>query len=240
MAYGKVHDEDIGDADETLLSKYPATGSKPNKLWAAIHILERIVPWLLVLLVALDIGWKVEQHRSTYRVPQMNGRDVWSGPLVKDDFQYGADRRYQSLDHKYDHLWDEALLTNYGMVALPPYNASGYSMEYWDDEGGIAMFHALHCLAGLRKALQRASAGEYIGVDGHDNPHWPHCMHYLRQAILCMADDTFEKRRGKFGELNPKQFIEGSYDVRTCRDHTKLVRVVDKYNVLSRVERKPV
>ena len=31
----------------------------------------------------------------------------------------------------------------------------------------------------LRKALQSAAEGKNIGVDWHDDDHWPHCMDYL-------------------------------------------------------------
>jgi hypothetical protein len=31
----------------------------------------------------------------------------------------------------------------------------------------------------LRKALQSAAEGKKIGVDWHDDDHWPHCMDYL-------------------------------------------------------------
>jgi hypothetical protein len=31
----------------------------------------------------------------------------------------------------------------------------------------------------LRKALQSATEGKNIGMDWHDDGHWPHCMDYL-------------------------------------------------------------
>jgi hypothetical protein len=39
----------------------------------------------------------------------------------------------------------------------------------------------------LRKALQSASEGKKIGVDWHDDNHWPHCMDYLVKVgrLLC-------------------------------------------------------
>ena len=49
----------------------------------------------------------------------------------------------------------------------------------------VAMFHQLHCLAGLSKALN--SVNQTV-LDGHVG----HCLNYLRQVFECSADDTEE------------------------------------------------
>lgn len=63
--------------------------------------------------------------------------------------------------------------------------ACKYSEASNKSEGYIeitARFHQLHCLAGLRKALQEASEGKDIGMDWTDNLHWPHCLDLLRSV----------------------------------------------------------
>jgi len=49
----------------------------------------------------------------------------------------------------------------------------------------IAMFHQLHCLDGLSKALRSKNQ---IALDGHVG----HCLNYLRQVFECLADGTEE------------------------------------------------
>lgn len=76
---------------------------------------------------------------------------------------------YMSLDHAYDGLWNE----------------TGQSALVYDDTRNvvqITMFHQLHCLAAIRKALQSAREGQEIGVDEKDNTHWPHCLQFLREV----------------------------------------------------------
>ena len=70
---------------------------------------------------------------------------------------------------------------------------------------GLALFHQLHCLARIRRAMAERHASEHVH----------HCFNYLRQAILCEANPTIEPvipilgRRSVNGEIP-----------RTCRDWT--------------------
>lgn len=93
--------------------------------------------------------------------------------------------------------------------------------------------HQLHCLSALRTALQRVQRGEEIGLDYRDDAHWPHCLHYLRQGIICHADDTIElpyawnSTIDADGNVTTKRdgAIDGSNDLRVCRDANELYRV---------------
>ena len=58
--------------------------------------------------------------------------------------------------------------------------------------------------------------GEDIGVDWKDNVHWPHCLHYLRESILCFAEPTIE--RAPIVNGTRTRGISGAHDIRTCRD----------------------
>lgn len=91
----------------------------------------------------------------------------------------------------------------------------------------------MHCLTALRAALQRAQRGEDIGLDYRDDAHWPHCLHYLRQMIICHADDTIElpytwdSTIEEDGRVTTKRegAIDGSQDVRVCKDADQLYRL---------------
>ncbi|KAG1735293.1 uncharacterized protein EDB91DRAFT_1007658, partial [Suillus paluster] len=46
---------------------------------------------------------------------------------------------------------------------------------------GVSMFHQIHCLQMIRKALINGS-----------RCHSGHCLNFLRQAVLCNADTTLD------------------------------------------------
>lgn len=180
--------------------------------------------------------------------------------------QYGSDISYMSLDSSLNWLWAADSDPYAGLVQLDPPNTDG-SIRW----GEIAMyvvhlspqqpmsstpsltlpneslmcvrhrFHQLHCLSSLRTALQRATRNESIGMDFHDDKHWPHCLHYLRQAILCYADDTVElptswdivvdsgtANGDGISQVTSKRVgaIDGADDLRVCRKVDDLKRVV--------------
>lgn len=158
---------------------------------------------LLVILFILSMILKVAPFRASRSTKGVN-----------QEF-YGADLRYMSLDHKFDYLWASEAEGNNGVVYLPPYNGQTSHL------GNIGMFHQLHCLTSFRAALQRAREGEDIGIDPLDNSHWPHCLFYMRQAILCSADDTIELPRYSNGSLGGK-VLSGEWDARTCGNADEL------------------
>lgn len=163
-----------------------------------LSCLSAVVLPLAVLIVLAMVAINLSQ---TYKVNDAVGQDI-------NHSFYGHNRSYMSLDHKYDPLW-EAHREEAGTVMYPLYPGGEEVV------GTIGMFHALHCLAMFRKALQRASAGKNIGVDDYDDGHWPHCMHYMRQHIHCAADATVERLKFENGSLGAPS-ITGQYDVRKC------------------------
>ncbi|EUC26853.1 hypothetical protein COCCADRAFT_113195 [Bipolaris zeicola 26-R-13] len=81
--------------------------------------------------------------------------------------------------------------------------------------GTLDLFHCLHCLNQLRKALRRDIYPEekYRGT-----VHQLHCIDHLRQVIQCQATSVispseWHDRRGQY--INPKQ-------LHTCRNFEKL------------------
>ncbi|KAI0412909.1 hypothetical protein F5X98DRAFT_353427 [Xylaria grammica] len=132
---------------------------------------------------------------------------------------FGGDLSYMSVDHKYDHLWED--LGAKGLIVKLP-------DEKYDGElrpGSISMFHQLHCLSSLRHAIQGAREGKDPGLDWQDNDHWPHCMDYLRKTLLCWADDLIE-RPFVFDNGTVSSFIDGAQDVRKCGDNRQLIQLM--------------
>ncbi|THH29827.1 hypothetical protein EUX98_g4378 [Antrodiella citrinella] len=103
---------------------------------------------------------------------------------------------------------------------------------------GLSMFHQLHCVDTLRKAIRGRGGMRHHNAHNHDNTttnsnhleedwaeHSTHCLNYLRQTILCSADMTLE----------PEIPVEGTRDVgegtgveHVCRDWTRVYDFVDR------------
>ncbi|GIZ48091.1 hypothetical protein CKM354_001116400 [Cercospora kikuchii] len=190
-----------------------------QQLWSVLqYILLRILVPFVIVLVALNLSdaYFRGTHRST------------SGEFGDVQLTYGSDPRYMSLDYKYDYLWADDIAPAQGSIRLPKDNSLGPAdLTEW---GLIGMFHSLHCLGMMRRAMQRAHYGGHIGIDQTEAPHFAHCFWYLRQAILCNADGTIELPRYNNGTLGTEN-ISGVTDVRQCRSADKLRKLQDKYGV---------
>ncbi|KAG2022375.1 hypothetical protein CC2G_000131 [Coprinopsis cinerea AmutBmut pab1-1] len=74
----------------------------------------------------------------------------------------------------------------------------------------VAMFHQLHCLRGVRNALEKGWKNLHPARKGHIN----HCFNYLRQWALCSADVTLEP-----GDFMTRNFtVERAGATHTCVD----------------------
>ncbi|KAH7927383.1 hypothetical protein BV22DRAFT_1127419 [Leucogyrophana mollusca] len=80
---------------------------------------------------------------------------------------------------------------------------------------GISMFHQMHCLQMLRKAIiEKGSA----------NTHTQHCLNLLRQAVLCASDTTLDPMNvSDEGKLIG---TDGVGIVHVCRDWEKVYEFV--------------
>ncbi|KAI0028699.1 hypothetical protein K488DRAFT_57969 [Vararia minispora EC-137] len=90
----------------------------------------------------------------------------------------------------------------------------GHTVKMKDGkEYTVALFHQLRCLEILRNAY----------VDGAGvTPLTEHCMNYLRQSILCLADTRLESVRAAGGE----HIVDFSADY-TCRDWTAVYEAAE-------------
>jgi len=113
---------------------------------------------------------------------------------------YGFDTKYMTISHDFDWLWEDRAVQRAGAIALETDEKTGEVVEYgiismydlWSQTTRQAVnltvsqhrFHQLHCVASLRKALQSAHEGGHVAFDQNEDPHWPHCLHYLHQVRL--------------------------------------------------------
>ncbi|KAF7192002.1 Oxidase ustYa [Pseudocercospora fuligena] len=194
--------------------------------WTLISkILQLAIELIIVTLLCILLYFTLSNNTQTLTY----GTDprVSSGSFNQQR-QFGHNDKFASFSHKQDYLWAPFLNENIGDLQFPPYNSTGFSINHTYDTGAISMFHSLHCLAGMRKAFQDMSEGKIDMKILQNDPHVPHCFDYLRQGILCFADDTFELARDREG-IPDGGIIEGAYDVRTCRDYTKLFDLMYRY-----------
>ncbi|KAF6746540.1 hypothetical protein DFP72DRAFT_634102 [Ephemerocybe angulata] len=92
----------------------------------------------------------------------------------------------------------------------------------------LPIYHQLHCLYELAKVLARSdpdAPGPKPVIDWHASHHTQHCLTYLRQQILCAADETLED----------SSWMCGSYDgtrsakkARKCKDWSHSFRKVQE------------
>lgn len=160
--------------------------------------------------------------------------------------RFFRDTRYMSIEPETDHLWEEWMSPLTGVTKTENGSIEAISMFVLVCNDSRAprklmidfRFHQLHCLSGVRKALQDAANGKDIGRSSKDGlQHWPHCLDFLKsvgtpvpvglpqllireQAILCNADSTIEHPliEAETGIV----IIDGADDVRMCRDNRPL------------------
>ncbi|KAG6853249.1 hypothetical protein C0991_005707 [Blastosporella zonata] len=76
----------------------------------------------------------------------------------------------------------------------------------------IGMFHQFHCLRAMELRL-RDKNSSYI-----DAEHYGHCLNYLRQTLLCDANNALEEGDFTVGGIN----VDRVGSTMVCRDWEKL------------------
>ncbi|KAI1322458.1 hypothetical protein F5Y16DRAFT_386605 [Xylariaceae sp. FL0255] len=95
-----------------------------------------------------------------------------------------------------------------------------------DSPVSFSVFHQLHCLDGIRYAYWTARNGNYSGeehshhAEHSSDIHVRHCLEYIRQSLMCVADTTIEQTveapEGGSG-------VRGFGTEHTCKDYQQLV-----------------
>ncbi|KAM5544693.1 hypothetical protein V8D89_001591 [Ganoderma adspersum] len=78
---------------------------------------------------------------------------------------------------------------------------------------GLALFHQMHCLARIRRAMSIRRSSEHVH----------HCFNYLRQAIMCEANPTLEPVIPILGRRSVNAEIPHA-----CRDWTKVYELAEE------------
>lgn len=109
----------------------------------------------------------------------LKGNRCVTAPSV--DIEFKQDLTFQSLSSEYDQKWEDLVTPNGGFFFAN--NATGGLEAY-----GISMFHQLHCLSMVRRALQQNddsanSTQQPRGPKYQLNmKHVLHCMDFIRQV----------------------------------------------------------
>ena len=88
---------------------------------------------------------------------------------------------------------------------------------------GLALFHQMHCLARIRRAMSTRRSSEHVH----------HCFNYLRQAIMCEANPALEPVIPILGRRSVNAEIP-----HTCRDWTKVYELVEEQSQGAEAETK--
>lgn len=105
--------------------------------------------------------------------------------------RFFRDTRYMSIEPETDHLWEEWISPLTGVTKTENGSIEAISMFALLSNDSCERrklmidfrFHQLHCLSGVRKALQDAANGKDIGRSSKDGlQHWPHCLDFLKSV----------------------------------------------------------
>lgn len=85
---------------------------------------------------------------------------------------------------------------------------------------GLSMYHQLHCLDSLRRAILGGTHGHgrTSQTFKRDVEHSSHCLNYLRQTVLCAADLTLEEELA----AGTQDVGEGLSAIHVCRDWSRV------------------
>ncbi|KAJ4358114.1 uncharacterized protein N0V89_002693 [Didymosphaeria variabile] len=236
FTYNHLSNPHSNDEDKDIDNESQGYERKPRR--RHIHWADTPLPpsppytnWVLIVSLLLLLSVTVnafllfegrERHYATvphdaFQIKEL-GRNYTCFHRQKTDF-YRVDR-YERLDGMYDHYWRDLLGGSDGYV----YTMSDGGVK----EARLGMFHQLECLYQMRKAMRESGRGggdekgkgkrkDFVVVD-HDGVEtargWEHCFDYLRQVVLCGADDTVEFSDG----VGKGAWDSFGYGRRQCRD----------------------
>ncbi|KXS94509.1 hypothetical protein AC578_8332 [Pseudocercospora eumusae] len=164
----------------------------------------------LSVLMLLILGFRP----STVAEPERWQHHDSNGFVKHQDFQ--PDWRFSLLDAEADQDWENLTEPNGGVIWKVVPEAQHPLIH------GVGMFHQLHCLRAIRsvlKDLMDAQKRQHTDIG-----HAVHCLDYLRQAVLCYADDTEE--RAEWDEKR-KRFVTDGMVPHECRRSEDLYRMLE-------------
>jgi len=128
---------------------------------------------------------------------------------------------YQGLSDEVDQAWGE--LYNHTIMKIPKSEAAllpNKTFPIKEEPGyyiaGLDVFHQLHCLNNIRRALHREY---YINDTDLGEEHVSHCVDSIRQSLMCSADISVNVWQWS-EELSA--VVGYSTQAHTCRNFNKL------------------
>jgi len=164
------------------------------------RITKPILSLLGLTLLLLVLGLGLVQHHEAKRGPAdaglLNPQAFWP-TIPRRLVRYQPNPLFLQPGSRSDRAWDGILPLGAGYIRIPsprrfdmpsslpieddPENAEVYA---------VSVAHQLHCLAMLRNAFIHYQSGSAEAFTMQK--HVPHCLDYLRQALLCAGDTTIE------------------------------------------------
>ncbi|KIM90102.1 hypothetical protein PILCRDRAFT_811816 [Piloderma croceum F 1598] len=183
--------------------------SKTNGiLWSAaavVVLLLAITINIFTTLKALRIDWK-SSRRYSYQefdfppsIIPLSEHPYNAHLTVEDSIYYAPNATAE---------WHSLFPSGGGFVRLGP--------EY--RLFGVSMFHQLHCLDKLRRAVVQEPPSEW------ERWHTQHCLNYVRQMFLCAASNRLEPVKDVTEGLK----VDGLGLEHTCRDWSVLHGIAEK------------
>ncbi|RDW58246.1 hypothetical protein BP6252_13657 [Coleophoma cylindrospora] len=153
---------------------------------------------ITVLILSLSTITGIGGYLFGRRFEPRKSEGLFQLNRVPVTFEY--DQRFvEAPSNVTDALWDSLFPDNGGFFGHP-------SLEQTPVE--FAVYHQLHCLYGLRNAFWamrngmqsgegQSHSGEhsenhYSHAGGVSDSHMGHCLDYIRQSLMCVADTTIE------------------------------------------------
>ncbi|KAK0107044.1 hypothetical protein ONS95_003755 [Cadophora gregata] len=192
----KVSDE---YADSTKLhGRFPRTFNTTYKSLITLFIL---LPWAL-----LPVLFKIGEHQGSKILPKLPSHKITSSAveyqlrILDDEFYTTEPENLKYKGHprpELDDAWNSLIENMHMRVHPDEAKAAGFeSVELADGSGDVyglpVVFHNLHCLYSLRRAMF-----PNVYIDDLDsrppgpnqiNVHVDHCFDIIRQAIMCQGD----------------------------------------------------
>ncbi|PPR06715.1 hypothetical protein CVT24_013035 [Panaeolus cyanescens] len=175
-------------------------------------------PWALVLLLnaglsLISVSSSIRKHQHTLRHDDYPLDVSVDYPLQPVGMTIQDSSRYQL------NLTDYSEKEWVTLIAWPHGSGRVHLGEEYRLFNAV-YFHQLHCVQIMEEAIQDR---HYPLATSH---HVGHCLHYLRQTLMCDADYTLEE--GDFTKCYENYDLRKGGDTRVCRDWETLYDTITK------------
>jgi len=181
------------------------TNAIPWSAAAVVVLLLAITINIFTTLKALGIDWKSSRQYSYQEfdfppsIIPLSEHPYNSHLTIEDTIHYAPNATAE---------WHTLFPSGGGFVRLGP--------EY--RLFGVSMFHQLHCLDKLRRAVVEEPPSEW------ERWHTQHCLNYIRQMLLCAASNKLEPVKNVTEGLK----VDGLGLEHTCRDWSVLRGIAEE------------